>query len=349
MIVCALGRRAHPRRQRRRDRALWLQPRRIREADDPQPAGLRHRTAVDRRPTGDEQAARTWKHVRADGALIDLAIYSRQLVYGDRPAVLLALMDITERKRAEARLTFMAQHDGLTGLPNRNLLRQQMDDILLRTRRSAEKVAVLVLGLDNFKAVNDTLGHGIGDKLLRGVAKRLRSMLRDDDALARLNSDEFAIVQSGRDAARGCGAAGAAPAGRDRRSLSARRPFRRDRRQHRHRDVARRRRRIREAAEERRPGACRAPRTIRAAPSPSSRPRWTPAPRPPQDRNRAARGDPGRRAAALLPAAGRSCDRTHHRLRGAGALAASRARHDLAGRIHSGRGGDRPDQRRSAA
>ena len=147
--------------------------------------------------TGDERAARTWKHVRADGTLIDLAIYSRQLVYGDRLAILLALMDTTERKRAEARLTFMAQHDGLTGLPNRNLLRQQMDDILLRTRRNAEQVAVLVLGLDHFKAVNDTLGHGIGDKLLRGVGKRLRSMLRDDDALARLNSDEFAIVQSG--------------------------------------------------------------------------------------------------------------------------------------------------------
>jgi diguanylate cyclase (GGDEF)-like protein/PAS domain S-box-containing protein len=147
--------------------------------------------------SNDEQAARTWKHVRADGGLIDLAIYSRQLVYGDEPAVLLALMDITERKRAEARLAFMAQHDGLTGLPNRSLLRQQMDDILLHTRRGAEKVAVLVLGLDNFKAVNDTLGHGVGDKLLRGVAKRLRSTLREEDALARLNSDEFAIVQSG--------------------------------------------------------------------------------------------------------------------------------------------------------
>jgi diguanylate cyclase (GGDEF)-like protein len=118
-------------------------------------------------------------------------------VYGDQPAVLLALMDITERKRAEARLAFMAQHDGLTGLPNRNLLRQHMDEILLHTRRSAEKVAVLVLGLDNFKAVNDTLGHGIGDKLLRGVAKRLRSTLREEDTLARLNSDEFAIVQGG--------------------------------------------------------------------------------------------------------------------------------------------------------
>ena len=147
--------------------------------------------------SSDEQAARTWKHVRADGALIDLAIYSRQLVYGDQPAVLLALMDITERKRAEARLAFMAQHDGLTGLPNRALLRQQMDEILMHTRRSSDKVAVLVLGLDNFKAVNDTLGHGVGDKLLRGVAKRLKSTLREEDTVARLNSDEFAIVQAG--------------------------------------------------------------------------------------------------------------------------------------------------------
>jgi diguanylate cyclase (GGDEF)-like protein/PAS domain S-box-containing protein len=145
----------------------------------------------------EEQAARTWKHVKADGALIDLAIYSRELTYDERPAVLLALMDITERKRAEARLAFMAQHDGLTGLPNRNLLRQQVDEMLAHTRRSTDKVAVLMLGLDNFKAVNDTLGHAVGDKLLRGVAKRLRSTLREEDALARLNSDEFAIAQSG--------------------------------------------------------------------------------------------------------------------------------------------------------
>jgi diguanylate cyclase (GGDEF)-like protein/PAS domain S-box-containing protein len=147
--------------------------------------------------SSDELTARTWKHVRADGALIDLAIYSRELVYGDRPAVLLSLMDITERKRAEARLAFMAQHDGLTGLPNRTLLRQQMDEMLQHTRRSSDKMAVLMLGLDNFKAINDTLGHGVGDKLLRSVAKRLRSSLREEDTLARLNSDEFAIIQSG--------------------------------------------------------------------------------------------------------------------------------------------------------
>ncbi|CAN5235985.1 EAL domain-containing protein [soil metagenome] len=150
-------------------------------------------------PGSEEQAARTWKHVKADGSLIDLAIYSRHLAYGDEPAVMLALMDITERKRAEMRLAFMAHHDGLTGLPNRNLLRQRLDEILAQTRRSGEKVAVLFVGLDNFKSVNDTLGHGIGDKLLRGVARRLRSSLREEDAIARLNSDEFAIVQTGID------------------------------------------------------------------------------------------------------------------------------------------------------
>jgi diguanylate cyclase (GGDEF)-like protein/PAS domain S-box-containing protein len=148
-------------------------------------------------PGSEEQAARTWKHVKADGSLIDLAIYSRHLAYGEEPAVMLALMDITERKRAEMRLAFMAHHDGLTGLPNRNLLRQRLDEILAQTRRSGEKVAVLFVGLDNFKSVNDTLGHGVGDKLLRGVARRLRSSLREEDAIARLNSDEFAIVQTG--------------------------------------------------------------------------------------------------------------------------------------------------------
>ena len=145
----------------------------------------------------DEQAARTWKHVRADGSLIDLAIYSRQLTYEDRPAVLLALMDITERKRAEARVAYMAQHDGLTGLPNRNQLRQQMEEALIHARRNGDQIAVIVLGIDNFKSVNDTLGHGVGDKLLRSIGKRLRSVLREEDRLARLNSDKFAIVQSG--------------------------------------------------------------------------------------------------------------------------------------------------------
>jgi diguanylate cyclase (GGDEF)-like protein/PAS domain S-box-containing protein len=147
--------------------------------------------------SSDELTARTWKHVRADGSLIDVAIYARRLVYAGQSAILLALMDITERKQAEANMVFMAQHDSLTGLPNRSLLRQRMDEMLLHARRSTDKVAVLILGLDSFKTVNDALGHGIGDKLLRAVAKRLRSILREEDVIARLNSDEFAIVQSG--------------------------------------------------------------------------------------------------------------------------------------------------------
>ncbi|MBI3701146.1 MAG: EAL domain-containing protein [Afipia sp.] len=147
--------------------------------------------------TNEERVARTWKHIKADGSLIDVAIYSRHLIFDDKPAVLLALMDITERKRAESRLAFMAQHDGLTGLPNRILLRQKLDELLVGTRRSGEKVAVLFLDLDNFKAINDTLGHAIGDKLLKGVTKRLKSSLREEDSVARLGSDEFAVVQAG--------------------------------------------------------------------------------------------------------------------------------------------------------
>jgi diguanylate cyclase (GGDEF)-like protein len=145
---------------------------------------------------GEEMAARTWKHIRADGSLIDLAIYARDLSYADEPAVLLALMDITERKQAERRLAFMAQHDGLTGLPNRTMLRQRLDKVLAQARRNGGKVGVVVVGLDHFKAINDSLGHPLGDRLLRAVGQRISSLLRDNNTVARLNSDEFAIVQN---------------------------------------------------------------------------------------------------------------------------------------------------------
>ena len=102
--------------------------------------------------------------------------------------------DVTERKRTEAQIEHMAMHDALTGLPNRLAFRQQLDAALGQSARG-EQLAVLCLDLDHFKAVNDTLGHPVGDALLREVARRLRGCLRQSSAVARLSGDEFAIVE----------------------------------------------------------------------------------------------------------------------------------------------------------
>ena len=103
--------------------------------------------------------------------------------------------DITERRRVEARISHMARHDALTGLPNRLLFREKMAEGLTRVAAHRERLALLCLDLDNFKAVNDTLGHPIGDRLLEAVASRLVAAVRAGDTVARLGGDEFAILQ----------------------------------------------------------------------------------------------------------------------------------------------------------
>jgi diguanylate cyclase (GGDEF)-like protein len=104
--------------------------------------------------------------------------------------------DITERQRFEAQIAHMARHDALTDLANRVLFRERMDEALARLRRRNEGFAVFVFDLDLFKAVNDSLGHPVGDALLKEVARRLQAIMRETDTGGRLGGDEFAVLQT---------------------------------------------------------------------------------------------------------------------------------------------------------
>mgnify|MGYP003814813367 CR=1 FL=1 len=114
-----------------------------------------------------------------------------------------AIEDITERKKAEEQLRHQAFHDALTGLPNRLLLHDRLERCVETARREGDPVAVLLMDLDRFKDINDSLGHAMGDRLLTQVAQRLEGILRRSDTVARLGGDEFVVVmgQDGADAA----------------------------------------------------------------------------------------------------------------------------------------------------
>ncbi len=105
--------------------------------------------------------------------------------------------DIAERKRAEAQIARLAHYDPLTDLPNRVLFQKSLTDALARRARKGDQLAVHFIDLDRFKTVNDTLGHPLGDALLREAAERLRRCVREGDTVARLGGDEFAVVQTG--------------------------------------------------------------------------------------------------------------------------------------------------------
>ncbi|HKI63505.1 MAG TPA: EAL domain-containing protein [Burkholderiales bacterium] len=105
--------------------------------------------------------------------------------------------DVTERRRQQEELSFLAQYDTLTRLPNRSLFRDRLHQAMLRARRSGSNLGLLFLDLNRFKEVNDTLGHATGDKVLQGVAERFRNHLREADTIARPGGDEFTIVVEG--------------------------------------------------------------------------------------------------------------------------------------------------------
>ena len=142
--------------------------------------------------------------------------------------------DITDRARNEQRIAFLAQHDLLTGLANRALFSEKLEDAARRLQRHGTTFTVLMLDLDRFKNVNDTLGHSAGDQLLVEVAQRLRSSIRDIDVLARLGGDEFAIIQENEKVqVEGAVGARAADHRADRTAVRSRRPSGQRRNQHR--------------------------------------------------------------------------------------------------------------------
>lgn len=133
--------------------------------------------------------------VRKDGSFLPVTIVSTPLLReGEIIGSVAAFHDITERKQAMDRIQHLAHYDPLTGLPNRRLLEDRLEQALARAQRNHQSLAVMFLDLDHFKQINDTLGHDQGDELLKAVAVRLAECVRQEDTVSRLGGDEFVVV-----------------------------------------------------------------------------------------------------------------------------------------------------------
>ncbi len=143
-------------------------------------------------PSGD----RTWSGRKADSQPIDIELYARSLDFEGQSAILVSVVDMTEQLAASERIAHMALHDPLTGLANRAQFRMRLA-AGLEALRPGEALAAHYIDLDDFKDVNDTLGHPAGDELLVAVAQRLAEILPPGDLVARLGGDEFAFIQFG--------------------------------------------------------------------------------------------------------------------------------------------------------
>jgi diguanylate cyclase (GGDEF)-like protein/PAS domain S-box-containing protein len=131
---------------------------------------------------------------RKDGTTFPVEISLSEMFIGERRNFVGVARDITETKQQTAALEYQALHDGLTELPNRTLLSDRIRQSVLMAQRNHQPFALLIMDLDRFKDINDTLGHHYGDMVLQQVARRVRSVLRESDTIARLGGDEFAVL-----------------------------------------------------------------------------------------------------------------------------------------------------------
>lgn len=135
-----------------------------------------------------------WTHLRKDGSTIQVEIASHGINFEGHPARFSLVQDITERQQLYERLVHQANHDALTGLPNRLLLKDRMEQLLVAAERQGNRAAILCIDLDRFKQVNDTYGHHVGDVCLQKVAVSLREKLRMTDTIARSGGEEFIVL-----------------------------------------------------------------------------------------------------------------------------------------------------------
>jgi diguanylate cyclase (GGDEF)-like protein/PAS domain S-box-containing protein len=132
--------------------------------------------------------------LHADGTRTPVELILRPVDYGGAPHHAIAVRDLRARKQAEQHIRFLAHHDALTGIPNRSTFNKKLDQEISSALESGRRLAVLCLDLDRFKEVNDLFGHAAGDAALQSVAKRIAGVLDENQVLARLSGDEFAIV-----------------------------------------------------------------------------------------------------------------------------------------------------------
>jgi diguanylate cyclase (GGDEF)-like protein/PAS domain S-box-containing protein len=134
-----------------------------------------------------------WTHVKADGTEITINSYAKPINYYGVNAALSTAIDVTERRKHDTRMEYQANHDSLTDLPNRRLFLKRLEEAL-SVEDIAHQTAIILIDIDNFKSINDTLGHQAGDDLIKGVAKRVNEFIGERGTVGRLGGDEYAIL-----------------------------------------------------------------------------------------------------------------------------------------------------------